>query len=149
MRFQQRLPLTGPREKLWLLLSDVKETAQCIPGVESVEATGQDAWAGVMKAGVGPVKVRLEGTVTLRERDEQAHRLVMALEANDARIGAGVQGVLTVSLGETQGGSTPLLVDADLTLLGKLAGLGQPIIRLKANDTLKQFAENLGKRLGR
>jgi len=148
VKFQQRQPLPGTREELWPLFADVEQTALCIPGVESVKASGPDTWAGGMKVRVGPVGVNMDGTVTLRERDDKGYRLVIALDARDQRMGAAIQGVLTVSLGETQNGRTPLVVDADMNLLGKLAGLGQSIIRIKADDTLKKFAQNLGKRAG-
>jgi carbon monoxide dehydrogenase subunit G len=148
MKFQQRSTVRGDPEQVWAALSDVQQTALCIPGVESVRPDGENTLLGVMKVRVGPVSVTLDGKVVVRERNDGERRLVMSLEAGDRRVGATVQGTMTVSLAPGQAGQTALLVDADVNLLGKLAGLGQPIIRLKAEQTLREFAKNLTKRVG-
>jgi carbon monoxide dehydrogenase subunit G len=151
MKFQQRSTVRGDPEQVWAALADVQQTALCIPGVESVRADGENTLTGVMKVRVGPVSIALDGKVVVRERNDGERRLVMSLEASDRRVGATVQGTITVSLAADQSGQpgqTALLVDADVNLLGKLAGLGQPIIRLKAEQTLREFAKNLTKRVG-
>jgi carbon monoxide dehydrogenase subunit G len=43
--------------------------------------------------------------------------------------------------------STELVVETDLTLLGKLGEFGQPLIRKKADSTVQEFAHNLSQRL--
>ncbi len=148
MKFQQRSVVHGDPEQVWPLLADVQQTALCIPGVESVRPDGENTLTGVMKLRVGPVSITLEGKVVVRERNDSQRRLVISLEAGDRRVGATVQGTMAVSLAAGQPGQTALLVDADVNLLGKLAGLGQPIIRLKAEQTLREFAKNLTKRVG-
>ncbi|MSQ13795.1 MAG: hypothetical protein EXR47_06680 [Dehalococcoidia bacterium] len=148
MKFQHRSAVHGQPEQVWSLLADVRQTALCIPGVESVHPGGESTLTGVMKVRVGPVSVTLDGKVVVRERNDSERRLVMSLEAGDRRVGATVQGTITVSLVVGEAGQTSLLVDADVNLLGKLAGLGQPIIRLKAEQTLREFAKNLTKRVG-
>lgn len=148
MRFQQRSTVRGDPEQVWAALADVQQTALCIPGVESVRPEGESTLTGVMKVRVGPVSVTLDGKVVVRERNDNERRLVMSLEAGDRRVGATVQGTMTVSLAAGQAGQTALLVDADVNLLGKLAGLGQPIIRLKAEQTMREFAKNLTRRVG-
>jgi carbon monoxide dehydrogenase subunit G len=67
----------------------------------------------------------------------------VAGEGRDARIGAGVNATLEARLSAKGDGATLVSIEADVHFSGPLAGLGQPVIRKKAEAMIQEFAANL------
>lgn len=142
MTFTQACVIPAERERLWELLMDVPRVARCVPGVESVEAVEGSAYRGSLKVQVGPIRLALQGTMTIEEQDREAWRARMRAEANDRRLGGGIRARMTLALAPAEGG-TRLQIETDLAILGKIGEFGQPIIRKKADAILEEFARNL------
>jgi carbon monoxide dehydrogenase subunit G len=100
------------------------------------------AYRGSLKVQVGPIRLALEGVITVEERDREAWRARMRAEANDRRLGGGIRARLGLTLAPDDTG-THLTIDTDLTILGRIGEFGQPIIRKKADALLAEFARNL------
>jgi carbon monoxide dehydrogenase subunit G len=124
-----------------------------VPGVETVEAvdgasaSSSGAYKGGLKVQVGPIRLSLEGTITVEEADRSAWRARMRAEANDRRLGGGIRARLHLTLAPVEAG-TRLQIDTDLAVLGKIGEFGQPVIRKKADALLEEFARNLRTALG-
>lgn len=58
-----------------------------------------------------------------------------------------VNGKTTMMLKDLGASGTELIVETDVNILGKIGEFGQPIIRKKADATLKEFVENIRKQL--
>jgi carbon monoxide dehydrogenase subunit G len=142
MTFTQECVIPVARERLWDFMMEVPRVARCVPGVEAVEATDTGAYRGSLKVQVGPVRLALEGVITVEERDRDAWRARMRAEANDRRLGGGIRARLGLTLVPDDIG-THLTIDTDLTILGRIGEFGQPIIRKKADALLAEFARNL------
>jgi carbon monoxide dehydrogenase subunit G len=143
MKFVQQIVVAAPRETLWSFLLDIPRVAACIPGMTHVEQAGGDAYKGAMAVQVGPIKVNLDGTIAVHERDDQAWEAMMRTEATDRKIGGGLRAETRLALKEHGSDETELVINTDATLLGKLGEFGQPIIRKKADSILQEFAKNL------
>jgi hypothetical protein len=146
MILTQTCAITADVDRLWDLLMEIPQVAQCIPGVESVEPVDADSYRGTLKIQVGPIRLSLNGTIVVEERDRGARRASMRAEASDKRVGGGVRARMTMTLipGERD---TTLSVSTDVAILGKLGEFGQPIIKKKADAMMQEFAGNLGKKL--
>jgi len=142
MTFTQECIIPVERERLWDFMMEVPRVARCVPGVEAVEATDTGAYRGSLKVQVGPIRLALEGVITVEERDRDAWRARMRAEANDRRLGGGIRARLGLRL-MTDDVGTHLTIDTDLTILGRIGEFGQPVIRKKADALLAEFARNL------
>ena len=142
MTFTQECVIPVERERLWDFMMEVPRVARCVPGVEAVEAMDTGAYRGSLKVQVGPIRLALEGVITVEERDRDAWRARMRAEANDRRLGGGLRARLGLTL-VPDGTGTHLTIDTDLTILGRIGEFGQPIIRKKADALLAEFARNL------
>lgn len=142
MTFTQQCVIPVERERLWDFMMEVPRVARCVPGVEAVEAIDTGAYRGSLKVQVGPIRLALEGVITVEERDRDAWRARMRAEANDRRLGGGIRARLGLTLVPDDTG-THLTIDTDLTILGRIGEFGQPIIRKKADALLAEFARNL------
>jgi carbon monoxide dehydrogenase subunit G len=134
------IPVT--RERLWDFLMDVPAVGRCVPGVETIEAVDGSVYKGGLKVQIGPIRLSLEGTITVEEADRNAWRARLRAEANDRRLGGGIRARLSLTLTPVEIG-TRVQIDTDLAVLGKIGEFGQPIIRRKADALLEEFARNL------
>ena len=142
MTFSQERFIPVEPERLWEFLMDVPRVGRCVPGVEAIEALDGSAYTGSLKVKVGPIRLALQGTITVEEQDRSAFRARMRAEANDRRLGGGIRCRMALTLTPAEGG-TRLVIDTDLAILGKIGEFGQPIIKKKADGLLQEFAANL------
>jgi len=140
--FTQEYVIPVERERLWDFLMELPRVARCVPGVETIEVVDASAYRGSLKFQVGPIRLALQGTVTVEERDRNAWRARMRAEANDRRLGGGIRARMSLTLAPGEGG-TRLQIETDLAVLGKIGEFGQPVIKKKADTLLAEFARNL------
>jgi carbon monoxide dehydrogenase subunit G len=140
--FTQDCVIPIERDRLWDVLMDVPNVARCVPGVERVERVDGNAYTGQLKMQVGPIRLALDGTITIEEQDRSAWRARMRADASDRRLGGGLRARMSLTLTPRDDG-TQLRVETDLAVLGKIGEFGQPIIRKKADAVLEEFARNL------
>jgi len=141
--FAQECVIPVERERLWDFLMEVPKVASCVPGVESVEAVDAGAYKGGLRVRVGPIRLSLQGTMTVEEQDRSSWRARMRAEANDRRVGGGIRASMNLTLASEEGG-TRLRIETDLAILGRIGEFGQPVIKKKADALLEEFARNLG-----
>ena len=145
MKLERSLVVPTSREKLWDLLMDVARVGRCFPGVEQVTAQDDQRYEGMMRVRVGPVSLNMAGTIIVLEQDRERWHASMRLEGTDRRIGGSVRGSMQLDLTERSPVETELQISSDVSFLGKLGELGQPIIRRKADSVIKEFASNLSR----
>lgn len=146
MRFEHTIRVNAPRQRAWDLLMDVPAVARCVPGAEEVTATGPDTFRGAVRVGVGPIRLRLEGDVTMTRKEEDAGQAAMRLDAADRGVGGSVRAELRVTLTEVEGG-TELRLVTEATLAGRIGDLGQPLIKRQADKIAGEFARCLERTL--
>ncbi len=142
MKFEHTARLAAPPDRVFPLLLDVRRVARCVPGVETVEATDGERYAGKLRVQVGPIRLALAGQVSIVEVDRAARRATMRAEADDKGVGGGVRALMTLAVGAADGGSE-VRITSDVQILGRLGELGQPIMKRKADQIMRAFARNL------
>ena len=148
MNLSHKITVAAPRAKVWEFLMDIPRVGKCIPGVESVEALGDNKYKGTVKQRVGPISVTLDGVMTIVEADEQAGRAAMTAEGSDKRIGGAVRAKMTMQVRELSPNETELSVDTDANIGGRLGEFGGAVIKKKADQTMEQFAKNISTQVG-
>jgi carbon monoxide dehydrogenase subunit G len=126
---------------------DVPKVAKSLPGVESVKQLDETTYEGMLKVRVGPIGLNLTGKIILEQRDKQNWKAALRAEAADRMAAGAVRGKTSMQLRELGPNQTELEVETDVNILGKIGEFGQPIIRKKADQMLKEFVENIKKQL--
>lgn len=143
MIFEHTVDIPAAIEVVWPFVNDLAAISTCVPGVEGFEQRTPEEASGTLKLSVGPITTRLAGTVNVVERDDEAHRSVVQVAAADPRIGSKVGATAEMTLQAVSPTQTTLAVHADVNILGRLGSFGQPVIRRKAEQVIKEFAANL------
>ena len=142
MKLEHAVSIDAPRARVWAALMDLPVAARCVPGTRDIAADG-DLVRGTLEVRVGPVKLSLAGTVTIEQRDDTAGTARVRADAADPRIGGAVRAFVDVAV--SGDAPTQLTVSSDVTILGRIGELGQPLIARQADKVLAGFAECLRK----
>jgi carbon monoxide dehydrogenase subunit G len=147
MNFRMDLEIPAPPDSIWPIFFDVARIASLIPGCEQVEEREPLAlYSAVMKQKIGPF--RMEAPAEVRVEEMQApSRLKARARGRDKFTGTTMDVELDVQL-EAAGAGPQLVVDAALTVAGRLASLGYPVVKKKAEEMFTEFEKRLRAELG-
>jgi carbon monoxide dehydrogenase subunit G len=142
MHFENHFDVDAPLERVWEAVLDVERVAPTVPGAQVLERTGDDAYKVSIKVKVGPMSMTYRGEVEITERDEAAHRAVMKARAKESR-GQGTADADVTMLLSGDDGRTSATVTTDVALSGKVATMGQGVLRDVSGRLIDTFARNL------
>ena len=146
MKFEHVVVIPAPKQSVRAFLDDVLAAARCLPGLEDIQAIEPDVYEGRVRVRIGPLGLNIAGRARL-ERGDDADGWRLQGEGRDGRAGAGVKASLEAHLAELAPDQTEVKLSADVQLSGRLAELGQPLIKRKADAMVQDFAENLRRSL--
>jgi len=135
MKLQGTATLHADRERVFAALTDPGVLSRCIPGCESLDLIGEDSYKMTVSAGVGAIRGRYDGQVTLTDLVRPDGYVMNAR-------GAGAAGTVdaTCRIDLTDDGEqTQLAYSADATVGGPVAGVGQRMISAVAKRMAGQF----------
>src|SRR5207244_7155081 len=115
MRIDNEFEVRAPIEHVWAYMLDVEKVAPCVPGGELTETVDDHTWKGKVNMKIGPVSLSFTGTVTIEERDDQAHRVVLKAEGREQR-GKGAASARSSSRLEAVEGGPKVGIETDLTI---------------------------------
>jgi uncharacterized protein len=126
-------------DTVWRTLLDMEGVAGCLPGA-TIEATDEeDAYSGSMRLRIGPMTVAYEGSATLTEVDDTAHRAVISLRAREAR-GQGTALATITNVVEEIDDGTLVRAETDLKITGPQARFGRGVMEDVAGRVLREFS---------
>src|SRR5438046_9729791 len=97
--------VAAPKDKVWARLMDIPAAARCVPGVASVRPSGNDRYQGTLAVQIGPVRLVLDGDITITARDEKAGTASFRADAKDSRAGGAIKATVDPALAERSGGA--------------------------------------------
>jgi carbon monoxide dehydrogenase subunit G len=136
MRMTGERVLSAPQDAVWRALNDPEVLRQSIPGCESFEQTGSNAYRAVVATRIGPVQARFAGNITLFDLDPPSGYTISG--EGSGGVAGGAKGSAQVRL-EPAGVGTRLTWAADAQISGKLAQIGSRLIESAANMMAGQF----------
>jgi carbon monoxide dehydrogenase subunit G len=132
-----------PVERLWAFLQDVERIAPCMPGAELTETVDDHTWKGRVHVKFGPVQMTFSGTVTMDERDDDAHRAKLSAKGTEQR-GKGAASARVESWLEPAGDDgTRVNIRSDITITGAAAQLSRGLLPDVSKLLTKKFADCL------
>jgi hypothetical protein len=144
MLIENEFTVAAPIDFLWSYLLDVEKIAPCMPGAELTEVVDDRNWKGKLNAKFGPVSLSFAGTVTVEDRDDAAHRIVLAAKGMEQK-GKGAANAKVTSWLEpgAADGATTVKMEADITLTGAAAQLSRGLLPEISKKLTQAFADCL------
>jgi len=139
--------IAATRNQVWDALNTPGTLQACIPGCESLSASGDNQYTLVMVAAVGPVKAKFKATLTLSDIVAGA-AYTMTFDGSGGAAGFG-KGQASVTLVDAAGdpASTQLDYTAQVQVGGKIAQVGARLIDGVAKKLSDAFFKNFKARV--
>lgn len=142
MQIENEFTVPAPVDHLWAYLLDVERVAPCMPGAELTETVDDRTWKGKVLMKLGPVSLSFAGTVTMEERLDDEHRVVLHARGMEQK-GKGAANAKVTSWLVPNGGETSVKMIADIQLTGAVAQLSRGLLPEVSRKLTDRFAECL------
>jgi carbon monoxide dehydrogenase subunit G len=147
MIFDGKIDLDVSAEKAWEFLIDINRFSACLPGIEQVKQIDDKTFEGVLAATVGPISGKFSFRSTIVE-SRPPEQMLVRTEGTDSVTKSAVNADMTVDLQKLSEEKTQMEYKADVKIKGRLAILGDMVLRATATLILQEFARRLHKGLG-
>ena len=141
MQFSGEILVAAPRDAVYAKVRDARFFASCVEGVQNLSEIDPDHYTAVLDTKVAYLKFKFNVAVEVVRADPPRE-----IEARIEGTPLGLVGRLTARsvtrLAEENGG-TKVSYEVDAALTGKLGSLGQPVLRAKAREMERAFAERM------
>jgi len=146
MILEGKIDLSVPRAKAWEFLLDINRFVSCIPGLEEVSPLDDRRFKGVIGATVGPISGKFTFEAAIVE-STPPKELAVRTEGTDSVTKSTVNGNISVTLTESRQNLTELCYRADIEVKGRLAILGDMVLRATASLLMEEFSRRLREQL--
>src|ERR1700704_4856518 len=141
MKFTGDILIEAPRDAVYAKVRDARFFASCIEGVQELNEIDPDHYTAILETKVAYLKFKFNVAVEVVRADPPSE-----IEAKVEGTPLGIVGRLTATavtrLAE-EGKETKVSYEIEAALTGKLGSLGQPVLRAKAKEMEKKFAERM------
>lgn len=141
MKIEGSHTLSVPRDKVWRMLQDPDMLAQATPGVERLEATGDDHYKATLKLGIGPVRGTFSGNLAVTDK-QAPEAMTLNVDGQGGPGGIRAQGRIRLT---ADGDRTVVHYEGEPQISGRLAAVGGRLMSGVAKKMATQFFENLEK----
>jgi len=146
MIFEGQIDLGVPIANAWEFLIDINKFKDCLPGIEEVRQIDDKTFEGTLAATVGPMSGKFNFRSTILE-SKPPEQMVVRTEGTDSVTKSTINADMTVDLCKISEEKTEMNYKADVKINGRLAILGDMILRATATLILQEFARRLNKGL--
>lgn len=146
MKLDGTIDIGAPAKSVWDLVVDPVGLAACIPGVRDVRQVDERTFEGSITASVGPVDGDFSFASVLT-RAVFPDDLVIDLQGTDSVTKSRLVAHIEAALTETAPASTTLTYRATVQVKGRLAILGEMMLRATASLMITQVTRCLRSRL--
>ena len=146
MKLDGTIEIGAPPAAVWEVVIDPTDLAACVPGVSDVRQIDDRTFEGTIRASIGPI----DGNFAFRSVLAQADfpdGLVVDVEGTDSVTKSRLVAHVEASLAESGPGRTVLAYRATVSVKGRLAIIGEMVLRATASVMIGQVTKCLRSRL--
>ncbi len=133
--------LPAPRQAVFDRIKDAPFFASCVDGVTNLEAIDATHYRALLETKVAYMKFRFKVSVEVT-RMASPDLIEARIEGTPLGIVGRMTATSTTRLADVNG-ETQVSYEIDAALTGKLGSIGQPVLKSKARDMEKTFADRM------
>jgi carbon monoxide dehydrogenase subunit G len=143
VKLDKQYPLDVDAARAWALLTDLKATANCMPGAEITEQLSETSFKGGVKVKVGPAVAQFGGTVDVVESVPAERKMVLRGKGAD-KGGSSASMDLTAIITADPANPAHCVLNGQAAVIvnGKFAQFGGRMMVQVSDMLLAQFVEN-------
>jgi carbon monoxide dehydrogenase subunit G len=140
MQFDNSFSVQAPVADVFAMVCDIERVVACVPGARVLERRDGDVYEVALKAQLGVLWRNYFGTLTVLERDDGTHRVVLRNRARDAKGRSAGEARIEIGLREL-GSHTNVSIYSRVSMPDGV--LAEKTIGEASAKQMKQFAVNL------
>jgi len=133
-------------EDLWDFMLLPENLVDCVPGCEEIQMIDEKTYSGIVAAKVSFISVRFKGQAKLENINRPKHLTISGRGEDITRLGS-CKGSVIIDLNENSEGNVTVFYKANVNVVGKLATMGDRIMRAKAKEAEKEFTQALSDKI--
>ena len=143
VKLDKQYPLDVDADRAWALLSDLKATAECMPGAQILEQLSDTSYKGAVKIKVGPAVAQFGGTVDVIETSAETKTVVLRGKGAD-KGGSSASMDLSAAIAVYPANVNHCVLNGSAAVIvnGKFAQFGGRMMVQVSEMILAQFVEN-------
>lgn len=141
MQLSNTFDVALPPGDAWTLLTDLPRIAPCLPGAH-LDGVTDGSYHGGLSVKLGPITADYSGAAEFLERDDIAHRAVIAARGREKRGSGTAQATITATLHPHEAG-TRVELDTRIAISGRAAQFGRSLLADVSTAMLTDFARRL------
>src|SRR5882762_11105049 len=139
MKFTGDIVIEAPRDAVYAKVRDARFFASCIEGVQDLNEIDPDHYTAILETKVAYLKFKFNVAVEV-VRAEAPREIEAKVEGTPLGIVGRLTATSVTRLAD-EGKGTKVSYEIEAALTGKLGSLGQPVLRAKAKEMERKFAE--------
>jgi len=147
MIFEGKFQINASVQRTWDFLMDIREVASCIPGCQKVEVLDDKNFAITISQRVGLISATFETQTSLTEVDPP-NRLAVIGRGKDTRMGSSFEFTNQMELVQISERETAVKYRADVKISGRLASVGQSLIKVVAKREVAKAVKLIQEKIG-
>ncbi len=146
MNFEGTITVEHGRDAVWDFVLDIDKFSACMPGLDSIHRIDDTTFEGVISAKVGPMAGKFSFRSTITDQNPK-ESLTVRIDGNDSVTKSSVVAGVDARMEAPRGNCTELHYKAHVEIKGRLAIVGDMILRATTSLILEEFRKRLGKAL--
>jgi carbon monoxide dehydrogenase subunit G len=146
VKYQGKVSFIAEPLKVWEVVMDIDQFAACMPGVEELTRIDERTFDGVMKAKVGPISGEVRFRAQILESTPPT-QLTSHVDGIDSLTKSSVTSNITMDLVQGSPGETELTYLAEVNIKGRLAIIGDMVIRATGAQVIDEFFKRLREKI--
>ena len=145
MHFEGVFAVTAPRELVFGLVTDPNQISRCMPGLKRLDVKSESEFDAVVTVGLSVIR----GDIALRFRMVEKRAPTWArMTAHGTGLGSAVDVEMEMKLTDWRDGGTSMEWTAEALISGRVASLGQGLVKSRAEKIIGDLFGCLEGRLG-
>lgn len=142
MKLKDSFIINAPKENVWEVFMDVEKLASCVPGCENMTALSETEYEADMDVKTKFMKIRFKANGQLKDMVE-GEELNVEMTGKPTKLAGLFKTKMKVNLEELEEAKTKVIYNMDLQMTGRLASLGDVLMRGTVKKSGDEFAENV------
>ena len=146
MIIEGKIDVAAPIRKVWDFVMDMEAFASCVPGLDEIAQLDDRTFDGAIGAKVGPMSGKFRFRAAIAESVPPTEMKVR-VEGMDDLTRSAIHAWVTLNLTPSDSAGTKMTHHFDAEIKGRIAIVGDMILRGAAGVMLKEFSRRLRRRL--
>lgn len=147
MIIEDEFKVNASAQRTWDFLMNIGELASCVPSVQEVDVLDDKHFTMTVGKKVGPFSVTFETQTSFTEVNPPNH-LVAHGKGKDKMMGSSFEITNQIDLSQISEKETLVKYRADVKISGRLASVGQSIIKIVAKREVEKAVKVIQEKIG-